>query len=440
MNAARSRIILYLAVILLPLLVVAAFHLKTDDVFYYNVGRGFAQLAFAILIMQVVLAARLHWVEAPFGLNLTFPFHRRMGTVAAILLILHPPLMALGGGGWHLLFGLDLEWYILIAKAALLLLLIHVGLSLWRARLGIKYETWRLIHDILAPLVLVLVFLHSWNASEDLRVRPMQVLWLVFLAVALLLFGYHRLVRPLLLRNHLYRVQEVHEECPRVWTIKFAPPPGERRFDFLPGQFQFVTLFRGRGLPVEEHHFTISSSPSEPGYHASTIKESGDFTITIGQTRVGDTAAIHAPFGRFSYVLYPQARDLVFIAGGIGITPLMSNLRHMRDTQAERRVLLLYSNKTESDIVFREELARMEEEVGRGPKLQVVHVLSRPEETWPGEKGHLDREKLARLCGERLGTASFFLCCPPPLIHSLVPILRDLAVADSRIHFEYFSL
>jgi predicted ferric reductase len=208
----------------------------------------------------------------------------------------------------------------------------------------------------------------------------------------------------------------------------------------LPGQFQFVTLFRGRGLPVEEHHFTISSSPSEPGYHASTIKESGDFTITIGQTRVGDTAAIHAPFGRFSYVLYPQARDLVFIAGGIGITPLMSSLRHMGDTQAERRVLLLYSNKTESDIVFREELARMEEEMGRGPKLQVVHVLSRPEEAWPGEKGHLDREKLARLCGERLGTASFFLCCPPPLIHSLVPILRDLAVADSRIHFEYFSL
>ncbi len=56
-NAARFRIILYLAVILPPLLVLAAFHLKTDDVFFYNVGRGFAQLAFAILIVQVVLAA-----------------------------------------------------------------------------------------------------------------------------------------------------------------------------------------------------------------------------------------------------------------------------------------------------------------------------------------------------------------------------------------------
>ena len=360
MRPAPLRILLYLVVLLLPFLVVATFHLKTEDVFFYNLGRCFALLAFAIIVLQVVLASRLQWVERPFGLNLTFPFHRRMGTFVAILLLLHPPLMALGGGGWHLIYGLKVEWYIWVAKATLVLLLINVGLSLWRVRLGVKFEKWRRWHDILGPLVLVLAFTHSWYASEDFKVRPMQVLWVTYLAVAVLLFVYHRLIRPLQLRDHLYRVLEVKQEAPKVWTIKFAPPPGERRFDFLPGQFQFVTLFRGGGLPVEEHHFTIASSPTETGFHASTIKESGDFTASIGRTRPGDTAAIQAPFGRFSYVFYPEARDLVFIAGGIGITPLMSNLRHMRDTQADRRVLLLYANRTESDIVFREELARME--------------------------------------------------------------------------------
>ena len=68
---------------------------------------------------------------------------------------------------------------------------------------------------------------------------------------------------------------------------------------------------------------------------------------------------VHAPFGRFSYLVHPEAKDLVFIAGGIGITPLMSNLRHMHDTGADRRVLLLYSNKSEADIVFKEELDGM---------------------------------------------------------------------------------
>ncbi|MCX5888320.1 MAG: ferric reductase-like transmembrane domain-containing protein, partial [Deltaproteobacteria bacterium] len=146
MRAARTRILLYLLVILAPLMVVALFHLKTEDVFFYNLGRSFALLAFAILIMQVVLAARLKWVEEPFGLNLTFPFHRRMGALAAVLLLLHPPLMALGGGGWHLLYGIKMEWYILVAKAALLLLLLNVAVSLWRVRLGIKFEKWRRCH------------------------------------------------------------------------------------------------------------------------------------------------------------------------------------------------------------------------------------------------------------------------------------------------------
>lgn len=439
MKTALSRIILYLAAILLPIMVVVIFRLKTADVFYYNLGRCFGLFAFAILMMQVVLAARLKWVEQPFGLNLTFPFHRRMGTLAAVLLILHPMLMAMGSyAGWRMLYGLDIEWYLLVAKAALALLLLNVALSLWRAKLGVKFEPWRLAHDILGPLVLVLAFVHSWYASEDLTVRPMQVLWVGFLAGAGLLFGYHRLIRPLKLRANPYRVTDVKQEAPKVWTLKFAPPPGAPRFDFLPGQFQFVTLLQGRGLPVEEHHFTISSSPSETGYHTSTIKESGDFTATIGQTRPGDAAVIQAPFGRFSYVLHPEVHDLVMIAGGIGITPLISNLRHMRDTRADRRVLLLYLNRTEADILFRDELAEME--AGRRPDLKVVHILTRPEAAWPGETGRLDRIKVAQLCGDRLATGTFWLCCPPPMIRKMVEILRDLGVPYGRLSYEYFAL
>lgn len=438
MKAALTRIILYLVVLFLPFMVVAAFHLRTEDLFFYNLGRCLGQLAFAIMILQVVLASRLKWVERPFGLNLTFPFHRRMGTLAAILLLVHPICMALGGGGWHLVYGLDVDWWILLGKAALALLLVNVGISLWRVKLGIKFEKWRLWHDILGPLILVLVFTHSWYASEDFKLRPMQVLWVAFLAAAVLLFIYHRLIRPLQLRDHLYRVLEVKQEAAKVWTIKFAPPAGVPRFDFLPGQFQFVTLLRGRGLPEEEHHFTISSSPTEAGFHTSTIKESGDFTATIGQTKPGDHAVIQAPFGRFSYVHYPEARDLVFIAGGIGITPLMSNLRHMRDTRADKSVLHFFANRSENDIVFRKELAQMEG--GSRPELKVVHVLSRPDEAWQGEKGYLDREKIARLGGLRLAASTFFLCCPPPMLQDLVPTLRDLGVADNQIHFEYFSL
>jgi predicted ferric reductase len=432
------RIVLYLMVLVAPLVLTAGFNLKNEDSLTSNIGQALGLLAFAILIMQVGLAARLKWVEKPFGLNLTFPFHRNMGVFVAGILIAHPLLIAAGGSGWPLLIGLDLPWYIWLGKATLLLLLINVALSVYRGSLGLKFENWRLLHNIFGPAILVLAFLHSWYAGGDLEVVPMRALWIVLLTGAVLLFGYHRFLRPWQLGRHPYRIIEVRQETPQVWTLKFAPPPGEHRFDFLPGQFQFVTLKRGRDLPVEEHHFTISSSPNEPAFHTSTIKASGDFTATIGQTRPGDLAIIHAPFGRFSYLLKPQALDLVFIAAGIGITPLMSNLRHMRHTRADRRVLLLYSNKTENDIVFREELAQIE--TGTKPQLQVIHLLTHPDAGWQGEQGRLDREKIQRLCGNRLTTSTFFLCCPPPLTTALVQILAELGVPDSRISFEHFSL
>ncbi len=77
---------------------------------------------------------------------------------------------------------------------------------------------------------------------------------------------------------------------------------------------------------------------------------------------------------------------------------------------------------------------------GGPPALQVVHILSRPPHEWEGETGHLDDEKLERLCGPRLKTSLFFLCCPPALLRGLVPILVELGVPYERISYEYFSL
>lgn len=115
--------------------------------------------------------------------------------------------------------------------------------------------------------------------------------------------------------------------------------------------------------------------------------EVGDFTSTIKETRAGDRAAVHGAFGRFSYALHPEERDLVFIAGGIGITPLISMLRHMRDTRDDRSVLLFYANPAEDRIVLRRELEEIEN--GRHPMLKLVHALSHPDEGWSGERGQI---------------------------------------------------
>ena len=343
--------------------------------------------------------------------------------------------MEFGGGQ---VLGFSQPWYIWVGKAGLVLLLIHTLISVYSNRVGLTFEQWRRIHYVLAPLIIVLVFVHSMEAGDDLKLPQVQILWVILLAAAAAAYIYHKIIIPARLRRSPYRVVDVQPEAPKVWTVKLAPPEGEALYAYQPGQFHFITFNRGPNLPTEEHHWTISSSPTQKGFVSSTIKESGDFTATIGLTKPGDTALVQGPFGRFSYTLYPKEKDFVFIAGGIGMTPLMSMLRHMRDTKAEVDVMLLYANRTEKDIVFREELAAIE--AGDAPRLKVVHILSAPEPGWNGETGYVDREKIARYLSDNMSEKAFYVCGPPAMNTKVIETLLAMGVPYPRIHTEIFSL
>jgi predicted ferric reductase len=430
------RIVAYALLLVVPLLAAAVWQPASEGVLY-QWGRNFALLGFMLLVLQPLLAARIKWIESPFGLDIVIRFHKQMALFALLLLLLHPLLLAAGGSGWRLLIGLDLPWYIYAGKVALLLLVANVILSHYQRKLGLKFETWRRLHDIVGPALIVLVFVHSWTAGHDLNLMLLKLLWAGLLLLASLLFLYHRFLRPRQLKRRAWKVSEVRKECEDVWSVKLAPPDSHPPYDYLPGQFHFITFLRGRNLPEEEHHWTISSSPAQGSAVSSTIKALGDFTATIGDTRPGDRAAVHGAFGRFSYLLHPGERDLVFLAGGIGITPLMSMLRHMRDSRDTRKVLLLYANRDASQVVFKEELARIEE--SRFPALKVVHVISSAPADWPGERGRLDQEKIERLCGPDLSPKTFYVCGPPAMSKAVIAALKELGAADGQIRQEIFS-
>ncbi|MFO8031544.1 MAG: ferredoxin reductase family protein [Desulfohalobiaceae bacterium] len=402
-----------------------------------DIGRNLALIGFMVLILQFLLAARVKWIERAFGLDILLRFHKYIAVTAAGCLLLHPLLLAAGNKDWSLLIGLDLPWYIWVGKGVLILVLANVLVSMYQGRLGLTFEKWRLGHDVLAPLILLGIFLHSWFAGEDLELLSMQALWVGAFVLAASMFIYQRFLRPSSLRKHPYRVQEVIQETEDVWTVHLVPPQGQSIPDYYPGQFHFLTFFRDQVLPVEEHHWTISSSPAQKDTLSSTIKAVGDFTSSIGRTKPGDTAAVHGPFGRFSYALHPRERDLVFLAGGIGITPLMAMLRHMRDTWDTRTVTLLYANRKENQIVFRKELSDIA--AGQWPNLQLVHVLSRPGGDWNGESGHIDQEKIEKFCGQNLTGKVFYVCGPLRMSKTLISILRNMGVPDKRLRHEIFS-
>lgn len=430
-------IMLYIVVISFPLIVAVIINPISAQNLLYEIGKNFALIGIMIITFQILLTGRFKWIERPFGFDILIRYHKHMAILGTSFLILHPIFLILGGFGLGLITSFHTVWYIWTGRIALTLLIINEILSLFQFQFHIKFENWRISHDILSPAIIILGFIHSWEIGSDIKNIPMRILWIILPVISLLLFLLHRFLRPFFLSRYPYKVINVKKEAEKVWTVKLAPPEGEEVFSYLPGQFQFITFKRQKDLPVEEHHWTISSSPTEKKYVSSTIKELGDFTSTICETEVGDTATIHAPFGRFSHILHPDEKALVFIAGGIGITPMISMLRYMKDTNSNIPVVLLYGNRNEEEIAFRKELKKLEE--GKHPDLKVIHVLSNPGKSWTGVRDYIDREKIEKFCGD-LKSKGFYISGPEGLINATIKNLKALGVDDNRIHLEIFSL
>ena len=390
----------------------------------YDLGRLCALAAFVLIFFQYLMSGRIKWIERGIGLDRLLMIHKRSGPVVLCLVLGHPLFMFVGermqgfSTPFHIFKVLGLLTFLILAVAA--------GSALLSERLGLKYETWKNLHSkgyALYPLA----FIHSFLIGGTVQQGPVRTLWatLLVLYVAILL---HKAHRRWSLRRRPFRVAEVRKESPSVHTLCFEGEHG----DYKPGQFMILQLKRG-GIVSESHPFTITSGPTAKKLSV-TVKEVGDFTSTVSRTEPSDIAFIDMPYGVFSF-LNTRADRYVFVAGGIGITPFMSMLRYMNDRGMDHKVLLLWANKTESDILFREELAAMEQ---RNSRLKIVHVLSR-QNSWDGEKGHVDRERLKRLVGD-FGEPVFFICGPPGMMGAVDSALRDLGVPAKRICMERFAL
>ncbi|KJS84167.1 MAG: hypothetical protein JM58_11530 [Peptococcaceae bacterium BICA1-8] len=225
-----------------------------------------------------------------------------------------------------------------------------------------------------------------------------------------------------------YAVKKVVQEAHDVYSLYFEG----KKINYKPGQFMVIRLKRGEEVS-EPHPFTISSSPTRNEL-AISVKALGDFSSSIKETVEGDLAYIDAPYGVFSFLNH-DGNDLVFIAGGIGITPFISMLRYMADKGLKRNVVLLWGNKTEEDIPFREELDGLSQSLS---SFKLIHVLS-SQEDWTGEKGHIDRSKISKYVKD-IKSSEFFVCGPPPMMKAVVKTLEDLGVSKDKIQNEIFQI
>lgn len=216
-------------------------------------------------------------------------------------------------------------------------------------------------------------------------------------------------------------------------TLRFIVR-GERKLDALPGQFlTFSFLFDGR---KESRCYSICSSPARSGYVEITPKRMNNGCVSIflnDRAFVGMTVEATGPFGQFC--LKADDKDIVLLAAGSGITPMMAMLRYIDDLCLDTRATLLYFVRTARDVIFQHELDELQT---RLKNLQYRVLLSQPDPEWPGARGRISRDFISQAIAD-VKRPIFFLCGPPPFMETARCILAELGVEPDRIRQETFG-
>ncbi len=209
-------------------------------------------------------------------------------------------------------------------------------------------------------------------------------------------------------------------------------------FSYKPGQFVTITL-NIDGKPVKRS-YSISSSPSRPHTLELTIKRVPGGLVSnwmADQISLGDEIHVRGPAGRFSCFNYPS-RKMLCIAGGSGITPIMSMLRWIVDTTADVDVILLYSGRSPQDFIFRKELETIS---ARHSGLRVLFTVTSNwagTESWTGLTGRCSSSMIELVAPDVL-ERHVFLCGPKPFSESMKGQLKCLDYPIANLHTESFG-
>ena len=393
-------------------------------------------VAFSLLVTAFVLMGRMRSLLASFGIETILRVHRVVAVAGVGLVVCHVVLvLACDPRGLSIFDLRHTTWAARAAVVSTLALAAVVGLALRRKRRQPRYEGWRLLHITMAVTVFVAAWLHVWWLHHLARYLVLAA-WFGVMGVLVLAVAVRRwLWLPLRARRRSYVVEAVTEAAGDAITLEVRADEHDG-VPFHAGQFAWLKI--GSSCFVfEEHPFTIASTADAPHRKQFTIKALGDFSELLRGLRPGRRVFLDGPYGQMTIDGLESSWGFVFIAGGIGVTPMLSMLRTLADRGDRRQHLLLLGVRTERDIVLRPEIERLRERLA----LTVVYALQQPPQAWQGESGRIDGALLDRqLPAHGLQYLDYFLCGPPAMVEAVTEQLRERGVPVRRIHTERFEV
>jgi predicted ferric reductase len=386
-----------------------------------------------LILVQVVLMARLPWLDRWVGSDRLSAWHRANGQYTIALIVAHTLFIIWGYAAFdHVALSTEaaklIEHYpdVLAATAGLGLLVMVAVTSVRAARRRLRYETWYLLH-LYTYLAIALSFSHQLATGNEFITHPLsRVLWVALYVATFGLLVAFRVVVPVrdALRYQL-RVAEVRPESADAVSV-YLTGRNLARMNAHSGQF-FRWRFLDRQSWWQSHPFSLSVAPN-PNWLRITAKGVGDHSQALRRLRPGTRVIAEGPYGSLT-ARRRSRRRVLLVAGGVGITPLRALFEDLTGRPGD--VTLLYRATDEHDVLFAGELERLADARG----FDVYYLLGRRR----SRKDPLAPRRLLQLVPD-IAERDVYLCGPPGMMDQAIQNLRSLGVGRSQIHQERFEL
>ncbi|MBU1801178.1 MAG: ferredoxin reductase family protein, partial [Actinobacteria bacterium] len=381
------------------------------------------------VLVLLVLVSRWPVLERGLGADVLARAHAVLGRTVLTLVLVHAVTAVMV---WAQLTGQSvgsafleaLGWQGMVAATVgAVLLCAAAGISIRAARRKVSHETWHRVH-LLTYLAVALSFVHQL-AGPDLAGRPLlQVLWSLLYTGAFGLVLTYRVLAPLRSASrHRLRVVAVVPEAPGVVSV-IVEGRLVHELAAQSGQF-FRWRFLTPGLWLTAHPFSLSAPPVGNRMRL-TVKALGDGSGRVQQVPVGTRVIAEGPYGALTASRRTR-RDVLLVAGGVGITPMRALFETLPLT-AGQDLVLLYRADHRDQIVFRAELDALAAE----RHARVVYLLG-------DNPDLLSAPSLDRLV-PGLAERDVYLCGPPGMTAALRSSLAHAGVPDRHVHEERFAL
>ncbi len=217
----------------------------------------------------------------------------------------------------------------------------------------------------------------------------------------------------------------ITQETPDVKTFRVNAPVGGKLFEHMPGQCAMLCA-----PGISEAMFSITSSPTNKEYQEFSIKKCGELTSYLHDLEVGDEITVRGPYGNnFPVDTELKGKNLLFIAGGIGLAPLRSVINYVLDNRADYGTVdILYGSRSADDLVKLEEI---QNEWSNAENVNVHLTIDREQEGWDGHVGFVPAY-LKELGFTTDKTA--LVCGPPIMIKFVLQGLKELGFTNEQIY------